>query len=152
MIEISSSIVQVFLICNSYIFSIEEAPSITIWLTVISISKISGFESMFVITLGEELDGGSKLVVNDELSLSTLGNFANEKPIDGTIEVSVTGTMIGEKLLVKEMGGSRLLQSEVDVIYAWWNKLVWRKGLLLNDNKRKNKKVYPSTVSLLAQL
>ena len=73
---------------------------------------------MFVITLGEELDGGSKLVVNDELSLSTLGNFANEKPIDGTIEVSVTGTMIGEKLLVKEMGGSRLLQSEVDVIYA----------------------------------
>ena len=81
-------------------------------------SKIEGFESMFVVKLGEELDSGSTIVVDDELTLSTLDNFANEEPIDATIEVSVTGTIIGATLSVEEMGGSRQLGSEIDVIYA----------------------------------
>ena len=44
--------------------------------------------------------------------------LVNGEPTDATIEVSVTGTMIGATLLVEEMSGSRLLDSEVDVIYA----------------------------------
>ena len=47
-----------------------------------------------------------------------LRHLVNEEPTDATIEVSVTGTMIGATLLVEEMSGSRLLKSEVDVIYA----------------------------------
>ena len=74
-------------------------------------SKIDGFESMFVVKLGEELDSGPTIVVDDD-------NFVNEEPIDTTIEVSVTGTIIGTTLSVEEMGGSRQLESEVDVIYA----------------------------------
>ena len=81
-------------------------------------SKIEGFESMFVVKLKEELDSGSTIVVDDELTLSTLDNFANEEPKDATIEVSVTGTIIGATLSVEDMGGSRQLESEVDVIYA----------------------------------
>ena len=126
-------------------------------------SKIDEFVSMIVVNLGEELDSGSTIVADDELTLSTLDNFGNiddgivtfddssgqiklvddvkrcstinefgwteidgtlvveehgfirhlvnEKPIDATIEVSVTGTMIGKSLSVEEMGGSRLLES-----------------------------------------
>ena len=81
-------------------------------------SKIEGFESILVVKLGEELDSGSTIVVDDELTLSTLDNFANEEPIYATIEVSVTGTIIGATLSVEDMGGSRQLESEVDVIYA----------------------------------
>ena len=47
-----------------------------------------------------------------------LRHLVNEEQTDATIEVSVTGTMIGATLLVEEMSGSRLLESEVDVIYA----------------------------------
>ena len=72
-------------------------------------SKIDGFESMFVVKLGEELDSGSKMVVDDELTLSTLDNVVNKEPIDVTIEVSVTRTIIGATLSVEEMGGSRQL-------------------------------------------
>ena len=81
-------------------------------------SKIEGFESMFVVKLGEELDSGSTIVVDDELPLSTLDNFSNEEPLDATIEVSVTGTIIGAILSVEERGGSQQLEFEVGVIYA----------------------------------
>ena len=89
------------------------------------------------------------LVVEENWLLRLL---VNEEPTDAIIEVSVTGTMIGANLSVEEMDKLRLLKSEVDVFYACIIEMKWRKGLLLNDNKRKNKKVYPSTVSLLAQL
>ena len=72
--------------------------------------------------------------------------LVNEGPTDAIIEVSVTGTMIGATLSVEEMGESRLLESEVDVIYACRIEMIRRKGLLLNDYKRTNKEVYPSTV------
>ena len=62
---------------------------------------------MFVVKLGEKLDSGSTMVVDDELILSTFDNVANEEPIDATIEVSVTRTIIGATLSVEEMGGSR---------------------------------------------
>ena len=75
-------------------------------------SRIEGFESMFVVKLG------STIIVDDVLTLSKLDNFANEEPIDTTIEVSDTGTIIGATLSVGKMDGSRQLESEVDVIYA----------------------------------
>ena len=42
-----------------------------------SFSKIDEFESMIVVNLTEELGSGSILVVDDELTLSTLDNFGN---------------------------------------------------------------------------
>ena len=75
-----------------------------------------------------------------------LRHLVNEEPTDAKIEVSVTDTMIGATLSVEEMGESRLLESEADVIYACRIEMIRRKGLLLNDDKRTNKEVYPSTV------
>ena len=64
---------QVLSICNSYnLISKVEPSSISIWLTVISMSKIDEFESMIVVNLREGLDSGSTLVVDDELILSTI--------------------------------------------------------------------------------
>ena len=40
-------------------------------------SKIDEFVSMIVVNLGEELDSGSTIVADDELTLSTLDNFGN---------------------------------------------------------------------------
>ena len=42
-----------------------------------SFPKIDEFESMIVVNLTEELGSGSILVVDDELTLSTLDNFGN---------------------------------------------------------------------------
>ena len=78
-----------------------------------------------------------------------LRHLVNEEPIDRTIEVSVTGTMVSATLSVEEMGRLRLLESEVDVIYTCRIEMIWRKGSLLNDDKRTNKEIYPSTVLLL---
>ena len=55
------------------------------------------------------------LVVEENRLLRLL---VHEEPTDAIIEASVTGTMIGATLSVEKMGGSRLLESEVDVIYA----------------------------------
>ena len=101
---------------------------------------------MFVVKLKEELDSGSTIVVDDELTLSKLDNFAYEEPKYATIEVSVTGTIIGATLSVEEMGGSRQLESEVDVIYVGLIEMIRRKWLLLNDDKGTNKEVNSSTV------
>ena len=40
-------------------------------------SKIDEFVSMIVVNLGKELDSGSTIVADDELTLSTLDNFGN---------------------------------------------------------------------------
>ena len=54
------------------------------------------------------------LVVENNLLLRLL---VNGEPIDATIEVSVTGTVIGTTLSVEEMGGSRLLESDIFICF-----------------------------------
>ena len=47
---------------------------------------------MIVVNLTEELDSGSTLVVDDELTLSTLGNFGNM--VDGIVTFDDTSGLI----------------------------------------------------------
>ena len=74
------------------------------------------------------IDEFSKTVIDttlvvEENWLSTL--LVNEEPTVAIIYVSSTGTIIGATLSVEDIDGSRLLESEDDVIYSItkiWNK------------------------------
>ena len=90
-------------------------------------SKIDEFESMIIVNLTEEPDSGSTLVVDDELTLSTLDNFGNmvdgivtfedtSEPINLVDDVETfstidefSSTMIDATLVVEENGLSTLL-------------------------------------------